>query len=161
HKAIHNLLEEVERVARAERFEFRGLKKSSGDEESAFEGEFIDSSGDNDDFPPAPDVQLVAGTAWLFAKEDMDRTVDHLVIDEAGRLSSIEECASHSIETGGLTGPGLRYLPVEHEANSRSSPEEADVIAEAIAEMLAGGRFTDQDNATRPLELTDILVVTP
>jgi uncharacterized protein len=60
-----------------------------------------------------------------------------------------------------LTGTGLRYLPVEHEANSRSSPEEAEVIVQAIGEMLSGGRCTDQDGAARPLELKDILVVTP
>jgi uncharacterized protein len=79
----------------------------------------------------------------------------------AGRLSSIEECARQSVESSGLTGTGLRYLPVEHEANSRSSLEEADVIAETIAEMLADGRFTGQDGATRPLTLDDILIVTP
>jgi uncharacterized protein len=80
----------------------------------------------------------------------------------AGRLSSIDECASQSIESGGgLTGTGLRYLPVEHEGNARSSPEEADVIANAIAAMLDGGRFTDQDRETRELTLDDILVVTP
>jgi predicted RecB family nuclease len=243
HKAIHNLLEEVEKVALAEGFRFHGLKKSSGDEESAFEGEFIESSGDNDDFPPPPDVQLVAGTAWLFARGEMDQALDYLFIDEAGqvaladalavgtaasnlvllgdplqlgqvsqgvhpgnagasvlehllgdeatipperglfldltrrmhpdvcgfisdvvyarRLRSIEECARQTVESGGLTGTGLRYLPVEHEANSRSSPEEAEVIAAAIAEMLDGGQFTDQEGETHPLGLENILVVTP
>jgi predicted RecB family nuclease len=243
HKAIQNLLEEVERVARAEHFEFRGLKKSGKEEESKFEGDFIESSGDNADFPPPDDVQLIAGTAWLFAREEMDQALDHLFIDEAGqvaladalavgtaarnivllgdplqlaqvsqgvhpgnagasvlehllgdeatipperglfldltrrmhpdvcgfisdvvyagRLTSIAECASQSVESGGLTGTGLRYLPVEHEANSRSSPEEADVIAGAISEILADGRFTDQENRTHPLTLEDILVVTP
>src|SRR5205823_891200 len=35
HKAIHNLLEEVEEAARAERFAFRGVKKASaGNDES-------------------------------------------------------------------------------------------------------------------------------
>ncbi len=244
HKAIHNLLEEVERVAHEERFTFRGLKKSSADnEESVFDGDFIESSHDQDDFPPPEDVRLVAGTAWLFAKEEMDQTLDHLFIDEAGqvsladalavgtsgrnlvllgdplqlaqvsqgvhpgdagasvlehllgddatipperglfldrsrrmhpdvcgfisevvyagRLSSIEECGCQSIETAGLTGTGLRYLPVEHDGNTRSSTQEADVIADALAELLNGGRFTDQAEATRELRLEDILVVTP
>jgi predicted RecB family nuclease len=243
HKAIQNLLEEVERVAHAEGFEFRGLKKSGKEEESKFEGDFIKSSGDNADFPAPDDVQLVAGTAWLFAREEMDQALEHLFIDEAGqaaladalavgtaarnivllgdplqlaqvsqgvhpgnagdsvlehllgdeatippdrglfldltrrmhpdvcgfisdvvyagRLTSIAECACQSITTGGLTGTGLRYLPVEHEANSRSSPEEADAIGAAIAAMLADGSFTDQDEVTRPLALEDILVVTP
>jgi uncharacterized protein len=80
----------------------------------------------------------------------------------AGRLSSIAECACQTVESQGLlTGTGLRYLSVEHEGNSRSSEEEADAIAQAIARMLEGGRFTDQDNVTRSLTLDDILVVTP
>jgi superfamily I DNA and/or RNA helicase len=243
HKAIHNLLEEVEEVALAEGFKFRGLKKSSGGQDSEFEGKFIESSDDQADFPAPEQVQLVAGTAWLFAKEDMDQTLDYLFIDEAGqvaladalavgtaahnlvllgdplqlaqvshgvhpgdagasvlehllgdeatippdrglfldrtrrmhpdvcgfisdvvyagRLNSIEDCARQSVETSGLTGTGLRYLPVEHEGNSRSSPEEAEAIGQAIANMLVSGRSTDQDRATRQLELKDILVVTP
>jgi uncharacterized protein len=245
HKAIHNLLDEVENVARTEDFAFRGLKKSSaGNEESVFDGDFIVSSDSQDDFPPLPDVQLVAGTAWLFSREEMDQTLDHLFIDEAGqvalpdalavgtaahnlvllgdplqlaqvsqgvhpgnagasalehllgddatipperglfldltrrmhpdvcgfisevvyasRLTSTEECARQAVTAGGeLSGTGLRYLPVEHEANTRSSIEEADVIAHAIADLLAGGQVTDQDGATRSLELDDILVVTP
>ena len=58
-----------------------------------FEGEFIESSDDNDDFPPPDDVQLVAGTAWLFAKEDMDQTLDYLFIDEAGQVALADALA--------------------------------------------------------------------
>jgi uncharacterized protein len=32
-------------------------------------------------------VTLIAGTAWLFAREDFDQTLDYLVIDEAGQVS--------------------------------------------------------------------------
>jgi len=239
HKSIHNLLREVERVAREEGVEFRGLKKGS-----KYEGPFIETSANHDRFAdPDEDVLLLAGTSWLFSREEMEGVVDTLFVDEAGqvsladalamatcarnlvllgdpqqlaqvsqgthpegaaasalehvlaggdtipperglfldltrrmhpdvcgfisevvyagRLTSIAECAGQSIESGGLTGTGLRYLAVEHEANSRSSPEEVDVIVEAIREMLEGGRFTDRENVTRRLELKDILVVTP
>ena len=44
HKAIHNLLNEIEKFARETGLSFRGLKKSSGDNpESVYEGEFIKS----------------------------------------------------------------------------------------------------------------------
>ena len=44
HKAIHNLLNEIEKFARENGLSFRGLKKSSGDNpESIYEGEFIKS----------------------------------------------------------------------------------------------------------------------
>ena len=33
------------------------------------------------------DAQLVAGTAWLFARDEMEQSVDLLVVDEAGQVS--------------------------------------------------------------------------
>jgi predicted RecB family nuclease len=93
HKAIHNLLEDVESVAAAERVRFRGLKKSTGaDEHTRFEG----PSFDNTDDPKACEVsgaQLVAGTSWLFAREGMQHAVDHLFIDEAGQVSLADAVA--------------------------------------------------------------------
>ena len=44
HRAIHNLLDEVERVASDERVEFRGLKKAGKGDESIYTGRFIDST---------------------------------------------------------------------------------------------------------------------
>jgi hypothetical protein len=51
HKAIHNLLDEVERVARNEGYWFRGLKKSGSDPDSVFESQLdnpmIEACNDN------------------------------------------------------------------------------------------------------------------
>src|SRR5262249_57410574 len=89
-KAIHNLLHEVEEVAHGCGFSFRGLKKASdGNEESEFvsrlgDDALIGNSFDNGEltrYAGAP--QLVAGTSWLFSREEMDGAVDVLVIDEA------------------------------------------------------------------------------
>lgn len=85
HKAINNLLSAVERTARKQRVRFRGAKKST-DEESKFGGELIEDVFKNDDIV-AGDWGLVAGTAWLFADEAMDRTLDLLFIDEAGQVA--------------------------------------------------------------------------
>src|SRR5207253_384014 len=81
HKAIHNLVAEVEKAAREERFTFRGLKK--GD---AYDGPFVTTSGNQAHFSePDDDVLLLAGTAWLFSRDDMEGVVDTLFVDEAGQ----------------------------------------------------------------------------
>jgi uncharacterized protein len=92
HKAIHNLLAEVERVAAAEGVDFKGLKKSTGGEESEFSGARIESSGEIADFAD-PEVRLLAGTAWLFARAELDGAVDYLFVDEAGQVSLADALA--------------------------------------------------------------------
>jgi uncharacterized protein len=77
-----------------------------------------------------------------------------------GRLSAEEHCANQRIDSPGMSGTGLRMLPVEHSGNRTRSPEEADVIA-AQVDALLGGTFTDGDGATRELKLEDILIVAP
>jgi predicted RecB family nuclease len=95
HKAIHNLLAEIEKVARTAGVRFKGLKKSSaGNPESEYDGEFIKSDSDNRTFASAgPDVALLAGTAWLFSRADLDGALDYLVIDEAGQVSLADALA--------------------------------------------------------------------
>jgi predicted RecB family nuclease len=248
HKAIHNLLHEIEKTAHEQQLSFQGRKKSSaGNPESEYrsklERPFITNESNQQAFPPADDVQLLAGTAWLFSPESMDGALDYLIIDEAGqvsladalamgtaarnlillgdplqlaqvsqgvhpdgggasvlehllgehgtippergifldhtrrmhpdvcrfvseviyesRLHAIPECANQRIDaTGALTGTGVRYIEVHHEGNTRSSTEEADAIAEAIA-GLAGATVTEADGAQRPVAMDDIMVVTP
>ncbi len=95
HKAIHNLLDEVERVAREDGVRFRGLKKSTGgNEESEYSGHFITSESEASKVArTGPGVGLLAGTAWLFARQEFDGTLDHLVIDEAGQVSLADALA--------------------------------------------------------------------
>jgi uncharacterized protein len=85
HESIHNLLREVEKVAVEEGVEFLGLKKGSH-----YEGLFIKTAtaGFEDE-----DVALVAGTAWLLAREELDGTLDYLFIDEAGQISLADAIA--------------------------------------------------------------------
>ena len=98
HKAIHNLLNEVEKAARAEGFRFRGLKWSSG-EESEYDGQLVRNTDDRAAFfSPPRDVLLLAGTAWQFCREDADGgggdpLVDTLVIDEAGQVALADAVA--------------------------------------------------------------------
>jgi predicted RecB family nuclease len=92
HRAIHNLLEEVERVAIAEGVTFTGIKKRSISEETVFEGRFITSEADNKTCEQS-DAQLMAGTAWLFARGSFDQAFDYLFIDEAGQTSLADTVA--------------------------------------------------------------------
>ena len=238
HKAIHNLLDEIEEAAIEARRAFRGLKKCSADNpESRYEGRFVESEAALPPFLDA-DARLLAGTAWLFAREELDGQLDYLFVDEAGqvsladalamgtsarnlvllgdplqlaqvtqglhppgirvsvlehllgaertipvdrglfldrswrmhpdvsafvsdafyegRLRSAERCARQAT----AFGTGIRYLPVEHEANRQSAPEEARVVREQIERMLGGG-YTDAAGVTRPLGESDFMVVAP
>ncbi len=87
HKVIHNLLGAVEARAKGVGFEFRGVKKARSDEpDSRFEGDFIHSVYVNQDAVVA-EARLIAGTAWLFADEGLERSLDYLFVDEAGQVS--------------------------------------------------------------------------
>jgi uncharacterized protein len=57
-------------------------------------------------------------------------------------------------------GAGLRVVEVPHEGNSNSSPEEAAVVAGLVEELL-GRDWQDKQGVSRPLDVTDVLVVTP
>lgn len=83
HKAVNKLLEEVEAVALAKGFAFRGIKKSSKESEF-FSGVYVGNTTDNAD---VAGHQLIAGTAWLFSRTALDRTLDYLFVDEAGQVS--------------------------------------------------------------------------
>ena len=54
----------------------------------------------------------------------------------------------------------MRFLPVQHEGNRRSSVDEAERVRAAIEEML-GGDYTDAEGRTRPLRASDFMVVAP
>jgi predicted RecB family nuclease len=61
-----------------------------------------------------------------------------------------------------LAGAGLWFLPVRHEGNQNSSPEEVDAVA-SLVERLAGGevRWRDREGAENSLRLEDILIIAP
>lgn len=87
HKAINNLLKEVEAKTSARGLRYRGMKKSSRDDQTLGSDGWIDDVVGGSGSGVAPHHQLVAGTAWLFAREDLDSTLDYLFIDEAGQVS--------------------------------------------------------------------------
>jgi predicted RecB family nuclease len=92
HKAIHKFLGDVREAALEQGFSFKGRKKSSGDADTRYEDEFVDCSADNaallDD-----DLQLIAGTSFLFSREEFDRHVDTLFVDEGGQIALADAIA--------------------------------------------------------------------
>ena len=246
HKAIGNLLGEVERAAAESGTTVCGLKKSGGgNPESVYASDLVTSASDNAAFPPPEDsaVNLVAGTPWLWAREELRGSVDVLFVDEAGqmaladalaiagagrglvllgdpqqlahvsqgvhprgsgvsvlehllgdretippaegvflertwrmhpdvcrfvsrtmydgRLVPVEGTEHQAVASPGLSGAGVRLIEVDHAENRQSSPEEAGRIAEEVAKLLDGGRYTAAKGDERELTLDDILVVTP
>jgi uncharacterized protein len=85
HKVIHNLLKKVESVAREEQLAFRGCKKSTAQNpESVYASEFTTSCSQTSQITRnIREIQLVAGTAWLFSDPQVAGQFDYLVVDEA------------------------------------------------------------------------------
>ncbi len=104
HKAINNLLAAVEKVAMEEKVSFQGIKKSTAtDPDSFHKGRLILDVTSGDDI--ATHAQLIAGTAWLFSKQDFDQMFDYLFVDEAGQvclanLIAIGVCAANIVLLG-------------------------------------------------------------
>ena len=138
HKAIHKLLDEIEREAREQGVRFRGLKKStSANDESEYHGQFIRNEPRAETIAQAcRSVELLAGTAWLFARADLDETLDYLVIDEAGQVSLADALAmGTSARTVILLGDPLQLAQVSQGVH----PEKTEV---SVLEHLLGQEQT-------------------
>ena len=104
HKAINNLLKQIEDIAVKEKFEFKGIKKCSPDKETGkikedhiFNGktEMIHNTTSN--ISGSSDHSLFAGTLWYFSYTGskkgeekppiFDQSLDYMFIDEAGQVS--------------------------------------------------------------------------
>lgn len=86
HKAINNLLLGVEKEANKSGFSFNGIKKSTGSDEELVDCKNITIADDNN-IALSSEFNLVAGTAWLFARPEADQAFDYLFVDEAGQVA--------------------------------------------------------------------------
>jgi uncharacterized protein len=88
HRAIGELLTGIQALAENQDIRVRILQRC--DEEDACTAPGIAHTGDSKAVEAAlseGEVDVVAGTQWLFAREKMEATLDVLVIDEAGQMS--------------------------------------------------------------------------
>jgi uncharacterized protein len=94
HKAVNTLLAEVERVAAEHAVRLAGWKKSDpARPETCYGGTAIRDEAESKAFPPAAEVNLIAGTPSLWARAAMEGSVDVLVIDEAGQVALADAVA--------------------------------------------------------------------
>jgi uncharacterized protein len=177
HKAIHNLLNEIEKFARDTGLSFRGLKKSSDNNDSVYESEFIKSEEQFARFiEEAKSAQLLAGTAWLFSRQELDRTLDYLVIDEAGQVALADALAMGTATESlillgdplqlaqvsqGLHPPGSGASVLEHLLGEEPTiPEDRGIFLEKsyrmhpdvcafISEIVYAGRLHSDESAAR------------
>ncbi|CAM8658174.1 RecB family nuclease, TM0106, putative [Oxalobacteraceae bacterium] len=85
HQAIANFLDAVNEAAIESNKKYLGSRKSDGDTPLK-SNQFIQDVGDSEEALDDK-YRLVAGTAWLFARESADQAFDYLFIDEAGQTS--------------------------------------------------------------------------
>ncbi|QEC47552.1 TM0106 family RecB-like putative nuclease [Baekduia soli] len=92
HKAINNLVAAVDVAADEAGVDFRGWKKCAKDED-AYDSARVTSGKAG---PPVEDgpVALTAATAWHWASADARRSVDVLLVDEAGQVSLADAIAT-------------------------------------------------------------------
>ncbi len=61
-----------------------------------------------------------------------------------------------------IAGAGLWFLPVRHDGNQSSSPEEVETVASLVGRLTAGDvRWRDRGGDEHSLELDDILIIAP
>ena len=92
HKAIHKFLADVREAALEEGYSFKGRKKGSDSADSRYEDEFVGCTCANDAMLDS-DLQLLAGTSFLFSRKELDHHVDTLFIDEGGQISLADTLA--------------------------------------------------------------------
>jgi predicted RecB family nuclease len=90
HKVIAKLLQEVCAAARQAGIQLRAVQKVSdhGDERSQDPVvTLVDNNGAVRDALARGEAQVAAGTAWLWARDEMADSLDVLFVDEAGQMS--------------------------------------------------------------------------
>jgi predicted RecB family nuclease len=88
HKVIGNLLDAVMAAAREAGVPVRALQKADALQRCAdVDVECVGSNAAVVTALDAGDIDLVAGTSWLFARAELSGRLDVLVVDEAGQLS--------------------------------------------------------------------------
>jgi hypothetical protein len=78
------------------------------------------------------------------------------------RLRSRPGLEHQTITSSRVKGSGLRFLPIVHEGNQSSSPEEAEAVKKLVEEILsAGTTWIDREGREAPIGLNDILIIAP
>jgi predicted RecB family nuclease len=79
------------------------------------------------------------------------------------RLHPIKGLERQEIRSEGrISGSGLRFVPVEHQGNQNSSPEEAELISRLVTDILGSvTTWVDRLGNEKAIGLEDILIIAP
>jgi hypothetical protein len=110
----------------------------------------------------APERGIFLATTWRM-HPDVCRFISDAVYD--GRLQPEPNNSRQTLLLADDAHPaliptGIRYLPIEHDACSQRSHEEANLVSELVASLLQQ-RYRDKQGQEHPLTLNDILIVAP
>lgn len=107
--------------------------------------------------PVAPDRGVLLTDSYRM-HPDVCRFISELLYE--GKLRSAPGRELQDVSSPGLSGTGLRYIPVSHRGNAQRSDEEAERIADEL-ELLMRGTVRDTNGLSRALGPADVIVVTP
>lgn len=107
-----------------------------------------------------PDRGLFLAESWRLPPDICKFTSD---VFYESRLTSRPENANQRLNVAGpIAGTGLRFVPVEHDANQSDSPEEVEKVAELVELLLRDdATWIDKARHVRRITLNDILIVAP
>lgn len=139
HKAIINLLDEVMQHAARAGVDLRAMRKIEGGEDTRSLAYRFGRTNDDVAYALSTgEVQIAAGTAWMWARPEFERSVDTLFVDEAGQMSlanvlSVSGAARNVV----LLGDPQQLSQVKKGAH----PDGVDVSS--LEHVLAGRRVID------------------
>ena len=138
HKAISNLLGEVCRASLDASVRLRAIQKcDTGDEVRGFDAVIrTDDNKTVDAALAAGAVNLVAGTAFLFARPELEGLLDVLFVDEAGQLA-----LANAVAVGG-SADSLVLLGDPNQLPQVSQGVHPDGVGVSALEHLSGGAAT-------------------
>src|SRR6185503_2435320 len=106
-----------------------------------------------DDVTLAEDRGVFLSTTWRMHPDVCNFIADPIY---EGRLTYHPTCEQQST----TAGTGLRWIEAEHQGNTTSSPEEAELIAERVSQII-GTDWVDFCGDVKPLGAADLMVVAP
>lgn len=135
HAAIQNLLRKIEQRAHREGHELSAIYKGAGYESPHGLVESTESNGD-----VTAEYQLVAGTAWLFARPEHRQSFDLIFVDEAGQFALANAVAV------GLAAAGLVLLGDPQQLPQVTQADHPEGSGTSVLEhLLAGARTIDPE----------------
>jgi len=134
HKAIAHLLDSVMAAADEAGVAIRAAQKADGEDRCRSRlVRHIRSSRDVVAAVTAGEVDLVAGTCWLFARDDMASALDTLVVDEAGQLA-----LANVLAVGGCSRNLLLFGDPQQLAQPAKGDHPRGAAASALEHVLGG-----------------------